>query len=264
MRVAMIVAVGIVAAIYVAICAALFFNQRSQIYFPTVAVTRPDLGTMVVESGGEQLKLWRVGIRTGDPGAPALMYFGGNAESVDGNADDFARAFPDHAVYLVNYRGYDGSTGEPSEAALYADAEAIYDAIRLRHPASGVSVIGRSLGSGVATHLASVREVRRLVLVTPFDSLVDVARQHFRWLPVGLLLRERFESIVRVRAGRVRAPTLIVIATEDKVVPAARGEALAAAFPAGQVQVVRLAEAQHNSVGGFPEYLQALSKFISG
>jgi pimeloyl-ACP methyl ester carboxylesterase len=264
MRAPMIVAVGIVAAIYVAICALLFFNQRSQIYFPTAAVTRADLGTLVVESGGEQLKLWRVGTRTGDPVAPALLYFGGNAESVDGNATDFARAFPNHAVYLVNYRGYDGSTGEPSEAALYADAEAIHDVIRVRHPVSGISVIGRSLGSGVATHLAATREVHRLVLVTPFDSLVDVAREHFRWLPVGLLLRERFESMERVRAGRVRAPTLIVIATQDEVVPAARGEALASAFPPGQVQVVRLAGAQHNSVGGFPEYLQALSKFISG
>lgn len=260
----MIVAVGFAVAIYVAICALMFFNQRSQVYFPTPAVTRSDLGTLVVESGGEQLKLWRVGTRTDDPAAPALIYFGGNAESVEGNAAEFASAFPNHAVYLVNYRGYGGSTGAPSEKGFFADAEAVHDAIAARHPARGIAVIGRSLGSGVATYLAAVREVERLVLVTPFDSLVNVAAEHYRWLPVGLLLRERFESVERIRAGAVRAPTMIVIATDDEVVPALRGEALAAAFPAGQAQVLRLTGARHNSVGMFPEYLRSLSRFISG
>ena len=125
-------------------------------------------------------------------------------------------------------------------------------------------MIGRSLGSGVATHLAGARNIERLVLVTPFDSLVNVAAEHYRWLPVGLLLQERFESVERVRAGAVRAPTLIVIATDDEVVPALRGEALAAAFPPGQAQVIRLTGARHNSVAMFPEYLRTLSLFISG
>ena len=125
-------------------------------------------------------------------------------------------------------------------------------------------MIGRSLGSGVATHLAAARSIERLVLVTPFDSLVNVAAGHYRWLPVRLLLQERFESVERVRAGAVRVPTLIVIAADDEGVPAARGEALVAAFPAGQVQVLRLAGARHNSVGMFPEYLRTLSRFISG
>jgi uncharacterized protein len=260
----MIAAVGILAALYVAVCALLFFNQRSQIYFPTPPVSRADLGTLMVESGGERLKLWRVGSHAEDPASPALIYFGGNAEPVDGNAEDFARAFPRHAVYLVNYRGYGGSSGEPSEAGLFADAEAIYDAIAARHPGQGIALVGRSLGSGVATHLAAVRDIERLVLITPFDSLVNVAREHFRWLPVGLLLRDRFESIERVMAGTVRAPTLIVIAGQDEVVPAERGEALAAAFPAAQVTVLRLSGAQHNSVSLFPEYLRTLSEFISG
>ncbi len=264
MRTRMIAAVGMVVAIYVAICALLFFNQRSQIYFPTPAVARDDLGTLIVESGGERLRLWRVGPHTDEPSAPAVVYFGGNAESVDGNAEDFERAFPKHAIYLVNYRGYGGSTGTPSEAGFFADAEAIHDVIAARHPGAGITVIGRSLGSGVATYLASVRAVARLVLVTPFDSLVNVARLHFRWLPVGLLLRDRFESIERVRVGAVRAPTLIVIAAQDEVVPAERGEALVAAFPPAQVTVLRLGSAQHNTVGMFPEYLRALAQFISG
>jgi pimeloyl-ACP methyl ester carboxylesterase len=260
----MIVAVGFLALGYVAICALMFLNQRSQIYFPTPAIRRADLGTLVVESGGEQLKLWRVGSRSDDPAAPALLYFGGNAESVEGNSADFATAFPNHAIYLVNYRGYGGSTGAPSETGFFADAEAVHDAIAARHPGRGIAVIGRSLGSGVATHLAAARSIERLVLVTPFDSLVNVAAGHYRWLPVRLLLQERFESVERVRAGAVRVPTLIVIAADDEVVPAARGEALVAAFPAGQVQVLRLAGARHNSVGMFPEYLRTLSRFISG
>jgi pimeloyl-ACP methyl ester carboxylesterase len=100
------------------------------------------------------------------------------------------------------------------------------------------------------------------VLVTPFDSLVEVARTHFRWLPVRALLRDRFDSAARVAAGELDAPTLIVIAGDDEVVPVARGEALAAAFPPGQVEVERIAGATHNTIDLFPRYLQRVAQFV--
>lgn len=241
---------------YLALCALMYFGQRSQIYFP-VRESDPPAASAIRQAtdDGVELKIWVVP----RPGPRALLYFGGNAEDVAGNLPAFAAAFPAHSLYLVNYRGYGGSTGSPSEAALQADAIAIYDDLRGRHPE--ISVIGRSLGSGVAVHLASLRDVHRLVLVTPFDSLVNVAREHFRYLPVGWLMRERYESANRVPA--VRAPTLVVIAGADEIVPRARAAALVAAFPASQVRSEVLPGATHNGLDRMPQYLERIEEFLA-
>lgn len=247
---------------YLALCAFIYASQRSMIYFPTPAASPGLARALDVSSQGETLRVWAGGARVDDPGAAALVYFGGNADDVAAHLPAFAARFPRWAIYLVNYRGYGGSTGSPSEAALVADAAAVYDAVRQRHPDVPVAVIGRSLGSGVAVQLATARTVDRLVLVTPFDSLVEVARTHFRWLPVRILMRDRFDSAARVAAGGVRARTLIVIADDDEVVPAARGEALAAAFPPGQAELERIAGATHNTIDLFPRYLDRVAEFV--
>jgi pimeloyl-ACP methyl ester carboxylesterase len=101
-------------------------------------------------------------------------------------------AFPDRAIYLLHYRGYGGSSGTPSEKALFADALTLFDEVRTKH--SSVDVVGRSLGSGVAVYVASLRPVARLVLVTPFDSLEGLAALRFPYVPVKWLLRDKFES----------------------------------------------------------------------
>lgn len=241
---------------YLALCALMYFGQRSQIYFPVRESDPPGASAIrQATDDGVELKIWVVP----RPGPRALLYFGGNAEDVAGNLPAFAAAFPAHSLYLVNYRGYGGSTGSPSEAALQADAIAIYDDLRGRHPE--ISVIGRSLGSGVAVHLASLRDVHRLVLVTPFDSLVNVAREHFRYLPVGWLMRERYESANRVPA--VRAPTLVVIAGADEIVSRARAAALVAAFPASQVRSEVLPGATHNGLDRMPQYLERIEEFLA-
>lgn len=241
---------------YLALCALMFFGQRSQIYFPVRESDPPGAAAMhLATDEGVNLRIWVVP----RPGPRALVYFGGNAEDVAGNLSSFAAAFPAQSIYLVNYRGYGGSTGSPSEAGLLADAAAIFDHLRPRHPQ--ISVIGRSLGSGVAVHLAGIREIHRLVLVTPFDSLVNVAREHFRYLPVGWLMRERYESAARVAA--VRAPTLVIIAGADEIIPRARSEALVAAFPASQVQSEVLEGATHNGLDQLPQYLEWIEEFLA-
>ena len=192
-------------------------------------------------------------------GPRALIYFGGNAEDVAANVDALSGALPGHSLYLVNYRGYGGSTGTPSEAALFADALAVYDHVRTRHPQT--SVLGRSLGSGVAVYLASERPVERLVLVTPFDSLLNVARTHFRILPAGLLLKDRYESASR--AHTISAPVMTVIAEEDEIIPRARSQALVDAFRPGQVRLTVIDDAQHNTLDAAPEYLASVREFLT-
>jgi hypothetical protein len=239
--------------IYVGLCLILFLTQRSQIYWPTPEVTA-DAEALRIASGDASLKIWVV--RRAGPNA--LIYFGGNAEDVAANLPDFKQAFPDHSLFLANYRGYGGSSGRASEAALFADALALFDVVREQHP--HVAVVGRSLGSGVATWLASERDVEKLVLITPFDSLAAVAQGYFRVFPVRLLMRDKFDSAGR--ASRIRAPTLIVVAADDEVIPRVRSDALVAAFTTQPVTVEVIAGAGHNSLDLFPRYLNSMQQFL--
>jgi pimeloyl-ACP methyl ester carboxylesterase len=250
-----LVLVGYAAGAYALLCLLLFAMQRSQIYFSVPEAQRPGFESVRVQNGEESLKVWFLR----RPGPRALIYFGGNAEDVSLNLPSFAAAFPRHSLYLVNYRGYGGSSGSPSERALLADALAVYDHVQAGRAA--ISVIGRSLGSGVAVHLASEREVERLALVSPYDSLVAVAREHYPWLPVSLLMLDRYESTAKARA--VRAPVLAVVAGDDEIIPPRRSLALVDAFGAGQAQVVSLPGATHNSIDVFPQYLESLAEFLA-
>ena len=239
---------------YAALCAFLFLIQRSQIYFPVPESSPAGAKSLRFGGVGADLKIWVVE----RPGLKALLYFGGNAEDVAFNLDAFSSAFPGHSLYLVNYRGYGGSGGSPSENGLVSDAFALYDHLRPRHPE--ISVIGRSLGSGIAVQLASAREVRRLALITPFDSLVNVARAHYWYFPVGLLLRDRYDSAGRV--SDVGAETLIVIAGSDEIIPRSSTEALVTEFPPAQLQVLVLEGARHNEIDLDPRYLARLQAFL--
>ena len=251
---ATLIALLIPAGLYAGLCLLLFLTQRSQVYFPVGESAVRGAVSMSFEMAGATLKVWTVE----RPGSQALIYFGGNAEDVGASIGAFAERLTGHSLYFVNYRGYAGSSGEPSETALVGDAIAFYDRLQARHP--DISVLGRSLGSGVAVQLASARAVNRLVLVTPFDSLVNVARAHFPWLPVRLLMLDRYDSADRIPA--VRAPTLVVVAESDEVVPRARTDALIEAFTI-RPRVLVLEGARHNDLDLDPRYLREVVDFLS-
>ena len=242
-------------AVYATACVLVYLNQERLLYYPTPEILRADARALRLRCGDATLKIWELH----GEAKPALIYFGGNGEEVGANLPDFDAAFRDRAVYIVNYRGYGGSTGRPSEAALVSDAQIIYDHVAARH--SGVAVIGRSLGSGVATALAASRPVERLVLVTPFDSIANVAADHSFWLPVRWLVRDRYDSARRI--GGVRAPVLVVVAEHDEVIYRARSDALIAAI-ASEARVLVLPGATHNDVSAFPAYVRALKEFVAG
>src|SRR4051794_37238719 len=144
--------------IYGGACAALFAFQRSLIYYPQPGLAGASSARLTLPVAGAELNLW---VRP-HAGPKALIYFGGNAEDVSANLASFSSAFPDRALYLLDYRGYGGSSGKASEAALHADALALFD--RLQQDHADIAVVGRSLGSGVAIRLATQRPVSRLVL----------------------------------------------------------------------------------------------------
>jgi uncharacterized protein len=241
---------AILALIYVALCAFLFFQQRSMIYLPQPRTVIDGSTMLMLPVDGAEVLVTTLP----RPGSNALVYFGGNAEDVAYGLPALATAFPDHAIYLMHYRGYGGSSGKPTEAALFSDAVALFDKVHAEH--RSILVVGRSLGSGVATHLASVRPVTRLVLVTPFDSLVSVAAQHYSFFPVRWLMRDKFESWRY--AERVTAPTLIVAAELDEVIPAANTQALLAHFRPGVASIKVIAGASHNSISEDADYFPLL------
>jgi hypothetical protein len=187
-------------------------------------------------------------------GPDAIVYFGGNAEDVSYNLPGFSEAFPHHALYLLHYRGYGGSSGSPSQDALFADGVALFDYARARH--ERIAVIGRSLGSAVAVHVASRRPADRLVLITPFDSLQDIAARTFGYLPVRWLLRDKFESWKE--APEVSARTLIVAAERDEIIPRESTELLRTRFRAGIAAYSTIQGAGHNTISDSADFLRLL------
>jgi pimeloyl-ACP methyl ester carboxylesterase len=240
---------------YVGFGAFLYLAQRELMYLPVSDTAADGVPVEYVENDGERLKLWRLGPRDA---ASAVLYFGGNAENVLLEGPTLSRVLPGKALYLVNYRGYGGSTGKPSETALYDDAVAVFDHVVDRH--ASISVIGRSLGSGVGVYLAGRRPVARLVLVTPFDSLVEVARALYPLYPVDWLIRDRFDSADH--AADVEADILLLVAGRDRITPPARAHALADALADACVELVTLAQAGHNTISADPRYWREIARFL--
>jgi len=239
--------------VYLALCIALYFKQRSFQYYPTTRRLGPTEMADTFRSGDTLLQLT---VRP-HAGPGAVLYFGGNAEDVSGSVQPLMAAFPDREIVMLHYRGYGGSAGTPTEADIAADATGLFDKVHALHP--DVIVIGRSLGTGVAARLASVRPVARLVLVTPYDSLLGIAQGLFPIFPVRWLLVDKYESWRYVPG--ITAPVLILRAEHDETIPAASTEALRARFPAGQAREVVVSGASHNTIIDDPAYVRALAQF---
>ena len=232
----------------------MYATQRRQIYFPTPQAQNSQAESFLLPVTGAKLQIWSLHQEC----EPAIIYFGGNAEDVAGNISGFAQLFPTYAVYLINYRGYGESTGKPTETALCDDAVTIFDTLADKH--RNISVIGRSLGSGVAVHLASLRPVKKLALVTPFASLTGVAKAHLPFLPVSLLLKDRYNSAAKTSA--IKAQVLMIIAENDEIIPREQSEILVEAFTEKPCKVVIIPTAGHNTLDNYKQYYQALKSFL--
>jgi uncharacterized protein len=240
---------AIAAAVYFALCLVLFLAQRSFIYFPQPKSAFAN-NTLSLNADGERIV---VSTRPGS-GPDAIIYFGGNAEDVSRSLPTLADAFPERSLYAMNYRGYGGSTGKPSEAALIADALLLFDRVHADHPR--VIVIGRSLGSGVAIHIASERPVERLILITPYDSLLNVAATQFRYFPLSWLMIDKFESWRY--APQITAPALLIAAQNDEVIPLTSTEALYQHLPQSLAKLTIIPRVSHNSISESHEYIPLL------
>lgn len=235
---------------YAALCLLVFVVQRSLIYFPQARAGAPGSAMLTLATdAGAVLVTTRP-----RAGTSAVLYFGGNAEDVSFSLPELDRAFGDAALYLMHYRGYGGSAGTPSEVALVADAALLFDRVHAEHP--HITVVGRSLGSGVAVQLAAARPAARLVLVTPYHSLLELGAAQFPFLPVRWLMRDRFESWRH--APKLTMPTTLVVAEHDEVIPRGSSDALYMRFRDGVSTLRVLAGSGHNTVSQHPDYVRAL------
>jgi uncharacterized protein len=219
---------------YLGICAAMYAFQRQLQYFPTqnaptpeaVGLTGVEVVTLEPSDGKAAVQMWYA---PAGPGKPTILFFHGNAGEVANRAPRFAAyQAADYGAAFVSYRGYGGSTGDPTEAGFLQDARAAYYWL-LAHdvPHLQIVVIGESLGTGVAVQLASTVPVGALVLEAPYTATVDIAAGLYPWLPVRLLMKDQFRSIDHI--AYVTAPLLILHGTDDAVIPFASGQALFAA-----------------------------------
>jgi fermentation-respiration switch protein FrsA (DUF1100 family) len=256
---------GPVAIVYLVLVVLVYFLQRKLLYFPTrSAVPAPE---------GDQFKgLETVALNTSDglrifawywPGARpvTLVIFHGNA----GNRLHRLEWMEDlHAlgvgVFILDYRGYGGSEGSPSEAGLYRDAEAAAAWLQERG-ASNLVYFGESLGTGVAVELALRRPPAALILQSAFTSAVDVGAKAYSFLPVRLLMKDRYENMRKL--STIRAPVLVIHGEKDEMISSAAGRVLYE-VAGGPKEWLLVPGAGHNDltwVGG-RFYLEAIDRFV--
>ncbi len=175
------------------------------------------------------------GYRPAAPGKPTLIFFHGNGADWQSSTEVTARlAGEGYGILAAEYRGYGGNPGRPSEQGLYADGRAAYAfALSQGIAPENIVLVGNSLGTGVATHLASEVEARALVLISPFDSLAATASRHMRFLPVRRLLRDRYDN--EAKFGALAMPVLILHGEDDTLITLAQARALVAARPDTQL-----------------------------
>jgi uncharacterized protein len=259
-RIAVVLAVALVALV-----GAVWVFQRAMIYFPTQDLEPPPPHVQEVTfttSDGLELGGWFFPGK-GTEGR-AVLVSNGNAGNRSHRVP-LAEALRDRgwAVLLYDYRGYGGNPGRPSEEGLAKDARAAVSWLADRADVDPERIVyfGESLGAGVAAGLAAERPPAALVLRSPFTSLVDLGKVHYPFLPVGLLLRDRYPVVEHVRS--YDGPVLVIWGESDTIVPPEQSAAVAEAAPRSRPVVI--AGADHNDLALLDgeEFVEAVAGFLA-
>lgn len=251
--------------LYVGFAATLYVAQQSLMYFPDPVRTTPVRAGLpeaeeipLTASDGVGSIAWHVPPRDG---RPVILYFHGNGGALRHRVVRFRKLITDGiGLVALEYRGFGGLSGSPSEAGLIADAKAAYAFAAARYPAQQIVLWGESLGSGIAVALASEEPVARVILEAPFTSTAAIASMRYWYMPVSLLMRDQYRSDARI--GKVTASVLILHGVKDQTVPFAMGEQLFDMTKAPK-HIVRFLDGGHDDLDANGA-LHAVGRFLAG
>ena len=256
-----LIAIGL----YLSISTMLYFLQEKLIFLPSrlpqeyvYQFDHPHEELFVTTPDGARLNA--VHFKAENPKG-LILYFHGNAGDLSrwGEVTSFFVQYQ-YDVLVMDYRTYGKSTGKLGEQALYDDAQLFYNHVLDRFAEGDIIVYGRSLGTTFATYLASKNNPGKLILETPFNSLVDVAQQHYPFLPIRRLLKYQFPT--QEFAPEVGCSVTIIHGTSDSVVPYENGQKLFRAFNAGN-EFITIEEGEHNNLIEFRDYHLAIEAILN-
>jgi pimeloyl-ACP methyl ester carboxylesterase len=213
-----------VGVLYALLCIGLFALQRSLLYFPSHHTSPSVLTAWQVE--GEVVGFAR---EVSHPKTVWLMMHGNAGQASD--REYVLRAMQEEdALYVLEYPGYGARAGSPTQQSINGAATEAYRALRQKYPSTPIGVVGESLGSGPASMLASEPQPpEAIVLITPFDSLYNVAAKRFWFVPVSVLLADRWDNVASLKS--YRGTLTIFGARDDEVIPIAHAKKLANSNP---------------------------------
>ncbi len=213
---------------YMLVLIFLYFNQRNLMYHPNENNYSNDQLSVNIEKvkilTKDNIELVGWYHKKDLKNKKTILYFHGNAGSLD-NRIHKLNHFGDMNVnfLIIAWRGFSGNEGNPSEDGLYKDGEsALTWLFEKGVNEKNIVVYGESLGTGVATHLSQNRSFAGVILETPFTSMIDAAKEFYPYIPVGLLLKDKFENKKKVK--KINSPILIMHGEEDQIVPFSMGK----------------------------------------
>lgn len=194
---------------------------------------------------------------------PLLIYFGGNAEEVTTFLYYCGeKHFSQYALGFFNYRGYGLSLGKPNQQTFFFDALSIYDFLSTQCSVDSqrIYVMGRSLGSGVATYLASQRPVKGVILISPYDSIKSLAEERYPFfIENGDIERNAFESTKY--APTIKSNALALVGLKDTLISPQHSQNLIDQW-GGEIKTVTFANADHETIMDEPQLWEEIDRFI--
>lgn len=258
--------IKLVIIIYCLVGSALYYLQDKLLLRPlalaageTYHFTQPFTETDIYLDEATRINIVRFSVPA-DSAKGVVLYFHGNRENINHYAQ-YSKMFTDqkYEVWMPDYPGYGKSTGDISEKTLYDLALQVYKLARTKYDPSRIIIYGKSLGTGIAAELASVRDCRRLILETPYYSLTSLVRIPFFIYPVGWLLKYKIPTYSFLQ--KVTAPVTAFYGTRDWTVPPFNTRRLQNVFKQGD-EMVRIDGGGHNNLPSFPLFRAKLDSVL--
>ncbi len=258
-------AVKISFALYLLIGISLYMFQEKLLFLPTTLAADYEFTSQynfeeLMLKTEDNAALNAIHYKTKKPNG-VILYFHGNAGDLSrwSKICEFFVA-KNYDVLVMDYRSYGKSTGKLSEQTFYDDAQLFYNYLLKQYHPSEITVYGRSLGTGMATYIASKNKIKQLILETPYSSIVDVAKHRFPIFPIKALLKYTFPSKDFIK--NVDCPITIFHGTDDSVVPFKLGKKLAKEAKEGQINFITINGGNHNNLIAFDDYVKGIDKVL--